>query len=206
MVQIKAVYHNRMLIGSVPVTGDAKKDRDAAFQFLKDKGLYREVTTVQAMYRQAMSFAHTALMLHDRLRASGHAQWTSPFVVNQAFAMEMLLKTLAAAHGVQLKGHNLAKLLAKQPADALKAIDAAITKLSGADAPKPESGALCLGELPPPGASRTLLENTLRALAEAFVKWRYFYETGAASRVNIPSAMFAATVLEQACIDSGVKG
>jgi hypothetical protein len=46
---------------------------------------------------------------------------------------------------------------------------------------------------------------TLRDLAEAFIKWRYSYETGRACRVNIPSALWAATVLDQACIDSGAN-
>lgn len=188
-VKEKPVYHDGKVVGTVPVTGDFERDRDVYFQFLKNKGLYREVTTLQAMYRQAMSFADVALSLNDEIQANPTktVRLVTPFVVNHVFAMEMLLKALAAAHSSKAaRHHNLAKLYAQLPAAARKAIDSAIAKR-------------------PPPAGYTL-ETVLRNLAESFVRWRYFFDMGgSACRFNIPSAMWAATVLEQACIDSGVK-
>lgn len=46
MAEMKDLFLNGVLVGRVPATGDVAKDAEIARQFLKDKGLYREVTVV----------------------------------------------------------------------------------------------------------------------------------------------------------------
>lgn len=184
----ESVYLDGKPVGTITVTGDFATDQAAGLQLIKDKGLYRKIPKEQAMFRQAAAFGQTAQMLYARLRAdSNQVLWAAPIVVNHVFAIEMLLKALATAHGATVaRHHNLAKHFSKLPAAAHAAIDAAMTKR-----PAPPSG--------------YTMETIMKNLAEAFTSWRYFFETGSAVRFNVASATWAASVLEQACIDSGVK-
>ena len=63
---LKTVYLNGIIVGEVPATGDRDKDLEAVRQLLKDKRLHEEVTKVQAMFRQALSFSTNAAHLHRR--------------------------------------------------------------------------------------------------------------------------------------------
>jgi hypothetical protein len=82
----KTVYLNGIVVGQVKATGEHEKDMRTALQFLKENGLHQETTPVQAMFRQALSFATTAAHLHktDFLKAPRNGFSIAPFVVNGA--------------------------------------------------------------------------------------------------------------------------
>ncbi len=120
----KTLYVNGIIVGEVVATGDFQKDLEVFRQFLRDKGLHKEVTKVQAMFRQALSFATTAAHLYERdlLKAPRNGLSVAPFVVNSAFSIELYLKTLHELQGKTARGHSLLDLydqLAETTRDAL---------------------------------------------------------------------------------------
>ncbi|MEO5935791.1 MAG: hypothetical protein ABIP81_01120 [Terriglobales bacterium] len=104
--QKKTFYVNGIIVGEMDATGDFQKDMEAFRQFLRDKGLHKEVTKVQAMFRQALSFATTAAHLYERdlIRAPRNMLSVAPFVVNSVFSIELYLRLFtsfkATLHGV----------------------------------------------------------------------------------------------------------
>lgn len=64
--QMKTVMLNGIAVGEVVSTGDMERDVEVTRQFLKDKGLYREITPFQAMLNQAVAFANTSALLYER--------------------------------------------------------------------------------------------------------------------------------------------
>jgi hypothetical protein len=105
----KEVWLNEKLVGEAPATGVVDRDAEAIIQFLKDKGLYKETSPVQRMFRQAMSFATTSAYLYKRdlIKVPKNGLSVAPFVVNGAFAIELYLKTLGRLHDVDMRGHDL---------------------------------------------------------------------------------------------------
>ncbi len=181
----KDLYLNGVLVGQVPRTGDRAADVLVARQYLKDKGLYREVTVAQAMFRQADSFSRVAALLYADLTRKPSSGFTiAPFVVNLTFSIELYLKTLGQIHGATLKGHDLSELFGELPAGGVAAVDAARLKVT------------------PPG-TRAMLESTLRELASVFLQWRYVYERQGGPEVKVQPAIWAANVLHVACTASG---
>jgi len=189
MVKMKIVYLNGVAVGEVAATGDNLKDVEIVRQFLQDKGLYKETTLIQAMFRQALSFATTASYLYNRdlTQTPKNGLSAAPFVVNSAFSIELYLKTLGQIHNTSLKGHELLKLLDSLPAEAHKAIEAVIP----ACVPK-----------------RRLEGNVdfryyISELNSTFVEWRYCYEVDQTSEVRIEPTIFVMEVLHEACRKSG---
>jgi hypothetical protein len=151
-----------------------------AQQFLKDRGLHREVTVVQAMFRQAVSFADTAAMLYADLQQQPSRGLTiAPFVVNLTFSIELYLKTLARAHGVELTGHELPSLLDGLPTTAVDAVEAAAKAAT------------------PAGTLQTV-RTSLDDLKGVFIQWRYVYERVHGAKVEIQSSIWVAQVLHAA--------
>ena len=122
------LYLNGIVVGEVAVTGDREKDIEAMRRFLKDKGLYKEITLVQAMFRQAVSFATTAAYLYecDLLKPPRNGFSMAPFVVNSALSIELYLKTLGQIHNKSLRGHELLTLFDSLPAEACQVVEATI--------------------------------------------------------------------------------
>jgi hypothetical protein len=184
--RMKTVLLNGIAVGEVVSTGDMQRDAEATRQLLKTKGLHKEVTAFQAMFNQAIAFANTSALLYERdLRRSPRKGVSiAPFVVNAAFSIELYLKALAEKHGVApLRGHELAKLLSKQPAAALAEIEQVIPKCA---------------------ANRALdaapnFKDYLEALNDAFVDWRYCYELERTRPVHIEPTIFVMEVLHEAC-------
>ena len=81
----KTIYLNGIIVGEVLATGDRDNDMEAMRQFLKDKGLHREVTKVQAMFR------HGAVLLNDRCSpaSNGLAQGTAQRVEHRAIRRQL---------------------------------------------------------------------------------------------------------------------
>lgn len=183
------LYLNGIVVGEVVVTGDHEKDMEAARQFLKDKGLYKEVTLVQAMFRQAVSFAITAAYLYKRdlLKLPRNGFSVAPFVVNSAFSIELYLKTLGQIHNKSLRGHELLILFDSLPDEACQAIEISIPacaqkrKLNG----------------------NISFRDYISELNNTFVEWRYCYEKDRTDEVRIEPIIFVMEVLHEVCRSSG---
>jgi len=185
------VYVNDMVVGEVEVTGDPQKDIPTIREFLKTKGMHREMTMAQAMFRQALSFCTTAKYLYDRdLR---NAPWkglsAAPFVVNSAFSIELYLKTLHHLRGSRTRGHSLL-VLYDSLSDETRDVVFSIAQQQG---PAYQVGV----------ASKGVFRSFVAELDTAFVDWRYCYETGQTNPVNIQRTILIIKVLHDACRQLG---
>jgi len=187
--KMKTLYLNGVVVGEVVATGDRKKDMEIAAQFLKDKGLFKEITLVQAMFRQAVSFCSTSAYLYERdlSEAPRNGFSVAPFVVNSAFSIELYLKTLGQIYDTTLKGHELLRIFDSLPREAHQAIDAAIS--------------VC--------KQKRKFDNDINfrqyisQLNNAFVEWRYCYEVSRTDEVQIEPTIFVMEVLHEACRSTG---
>jgi HEPN domain-containing protein len=192
--QTKTIYVNGIIVGEVPATGDYESDLQAMLQFIKDKGLHRETTKVQAMFRQALSFATTAAHLHrtDLLKAPRNGLSVNPFVVNSAFAIELYLKTLHELQGTHPgKEHHLLKLYN----DLTQATRDVVTKHA-------------LAEGKDYGAEVTTADQFREFVDEldnAFVDWRYCHESGRACKVTIQPTIVVMKAVHEACKELGAN-
>lgn len=181
----KAVLLNGIVVGEVMSTGNTGRDTEVIRQYLKDKGLHKELTLFQAMLNQAVAFANTSALLYERdLRRSPRRGVSAvPFVVNAAFSIELYLKALAQKHGVALRGHELVKLHKALPKKALVEIE----------------------EVTPRCAHKRALVETpnfsayLQSLNNTFIEWRYSYELEKTGVVHIEPTIFVMEVLHEAC-------
>jgi hypothetical protein len=181
----KTILLNGVAVGEVMSTGDMEQDAESVRQFLKGKGLHKEVTQFQAVLNQALAFANTSAYLYERdLRRPPRKGFSAaPFVVNASFSIELYLKALAQKHGVALRGHELTKLHKALPKRALEEIEAV----------KPRCASnRNLGEAPQ-------FTAYLKELNNAFVQWRYSYELEKTGAVRIEPTIFVMEVLHEAC-------
>lgn len=182
---LKTVLLNGIAVGQVESLGDAERDVETVRQFLKSKGLHKEVSLFQAIFNQALAFANTSAYLYERdLRCSPRSGVSVvPFVVNVAFSIELYLKALAQNHGVSLRGHELVKLHKALPTKALEKIEAITARCAANRA---------LGE--PPRFAAYLVD-----LNSTFVEWRYSYEVERTGALHIEPTIFVMEVLHEAC-------
>ena len=181
----KTILLNGIVIGDVMSTGDVEHDAKTVRDFLKAKGLHKEVPLFQGMFNQAVAFANTSALLYERdLRRSPRKGVSGvPFLVNAAFSIELYLKALAQKHGVALRGHELVKLFNALPAEALSEIQAVTPRCAANRA---------LGEEPD-------LPTYLKNLNNTFVDWRYCYELERTGPVHIEPTIFVMEVLHESC-------
>lgn len=186
----KTVLLNGIVVGEVLSIGDTEHDVEAVRQFLKSKGLHKEVSLFQAIFNQAFAFANTSAYLYERdLRCSPRKGVSvAPFVVNATFSIELYLKALAQKHGVSLRGHELVKLYKALPSIALAEIESVTPRCAANRS---------LGEPPDFLAYLTDLNNT-------FIEWRYSYEVERTGTVHIEPTIFVMEVLHEACRHSPV--
>lgn len=182
---------NGVIVGEAPATGDRDRDIEVMRQYLKDKGLHKEVTKVQAMFRQALSFSTTAAHLHrqDLLEAPRNGLSLAPFVVNSAFAIELYLKTLHEIGGISIRGHELLELYDKL-SDTTRdvVIKHALEHASGY------------------GVMLTTAHQFRSFIAElntTFVEWRYCYESGKTGTVTIQPTIVVMKAVDAACRELG---
>ena len=176
---------NGIVVGEIEHTGDPKTDADVAMRFLKDNGLYKEISPLKTLFRQALSFNTTAVYLNSRgmTRSPWDGYLVAPFVVNSAFSIELYLKALGQAHGETMRGHDLIELLDKLPAAAHQAIDDVLP--------------MCIAERGPAGAVD--FRTCVGELKNAFVDWRYLHEKTHTDVIHIDRVIFAMKVVDEAC-------
>lgn len=181
----KSILLNGIIVGKVESTGDIETDTKTIRQFLREKGLHKEVSIFQGMFNQAVAFANTSALLFEQdLRRSPRKGVSAvPFVVNAAFSIELYLKALAQKHGASLRGHELIKLHAALPDKAVSEVQSVMQQCA-------ENRTL--GEEPDFSAYLKNLNNT-------FVEWRYSYELEKTGPVYIEPTIFVMEVLHEAC-------
>jgi len=185
----KTLYLNGIAVGTVPATGDHIRDMEVARAFFAERGIIHEPTLVQAMFRQAVSFATTSSYLYDRDLKSAPRNGFSvaPFVVNSALSLELYLKTLAQMHsGPAAHRHKLVKLFDALPAQARETIKASVAKWGDRHV-----------------ADVAGVRSVLSDLNNAFVEWRYCYELERTNAVRIGATITAMKVLHEVCTESG---
>jgi hypothetical protein len=187
----KTIYVNGIVVGDVEVTGDVHRDIELIRGYLKAKGLHREVTTAQAMFRQALSFCTTAAHLYEKdLREPPRNGLSAvPFVVNSAFSIELYLKTLHHLGGSTARGHSLLALydaLSDECRDRVVRI-------------AQQQGPGYTVEVP----SADTFRGFVAELDSAFVDWRYCYETGQANQTNIQPTIVVMKAFDEACRQLG---
>ena len=183
------LYLNGIAVGEFEATGERETDMRTALQILKDKGLHREVTPIQAMFRQALSFATTAAYLHktDLIKAPRNGLSIVPFVVNSTFSIELYLKTLGQIHNKPMKGHHLLELFDLLPNEAHQGIQAVLPDCRQGWGPREVVD----------------LRTCISELNNAFVEWRYCYETNRTNEIRFDRMIFVMKVLDEACRASG---
>jgi len=187
----KTLYFDGVIVGEVEATGDIQKDMELARDFLKSKGLHKEVTITQAMFRQALSFSTTAAYIHKRdlLKFPANGLSVVPFVVNSAFSIELDLKTLLNLHGVAAREHSLLNLYDALPEKARCAVF---------DAAKRHAH-----EYQVKLSTQEEFRAFVAELANAFVEWRYCYEKGHAGIINIWPTILVMKAAHEACKQLG---
>lgn len=186
----KKLYANGVFVCEYESTGDNLKDMELCQNILAQRGIHKEITPIQAMFRQAVSFSQVAAGLYRDINASPqNGLFAAPFVVNSVFSIELYLKTLAAIHGRKLENsHELTKLFDVLPEaahTAMKSVEPSIREKWGV--PSNADYRQCLADL-----------------NNAFVEWRYLHERDNTPEVRIAHMIFVMEVLHEACRKSGM--
>lgn len=185
MSETRDFYLDGVLVGRAESSGDDALDRERMIRLLKEKGLYKETTTIQAIFRQAISFATVSSDLYRRDLAKVPAKMLSvaPFVVNAAFAIELYIKTLGEIYATSLRGHDLLILFDALPAEAHSAL------LGHFSSARWQANISTLEDY----------REAIEQMRNAFVEWRYLHEKMMAGEIRFPSMIFVMEVLHATC-------
>jgi hypothetical protein len=189
MFRQKKIYVEGKFVGEVQIPESADEDEEIALTraFLQQKGLHKEISTLQMMFRQAVAFATTAADIHKRDFTSTPARTgltIAPFVVNAAFAVELYLKTIGVVRDQALRGHDLLTLFDALGADAKASIGDHFSKC------KHQCGIDSIEGF------RVALDE----LRNAFVEWRYLYEQPERRlKITFAPLIFVLEVLHETC-------
>ncbi len=183
--KIKTIFLNGKAVGEYESSGNPETDIQIVQTYLKDKELWKESSVVDSMYQQANSFAATAKDLYERdLRTTPiKSMWSiTPFIVNAAFGAEMYLKTMHKIGEKDVRGHDLLDLY-----NSLLDEQKAIIQRSAQDIRrnyKLEDG--------------VDIVSCISDLRQAFVEWRYFYQSENLKGTEFQSVRFTMHVLHEA--------
>jgi hypothetical protein len=183
----RTLYLNNVIVGEIEQTGDVQKDIETGRAFLKSKGLWKQITVPQAMFRHAKSFANTASDLQRALlQTPANCLIIAPFVVNSALSIELYLKTMLTLSGSKVVHiHSLLDLYDKLPSDT----KAAMLSAAKQAAKKYEVHVTQLSDL----------RNFIAALDKGFVEWRYAYEKGSTPVFHIWEAILVMHAAHETC-------
>ena len=188
---MKTVMCDNKPVGYVNDVEDPKEAARLAQELLKSKGLWREISKPEAIYRQAQSFANASAHVYERDLKSlpRDPLEISPFIVNAAFSAEMYLKCLQEIHGDVTESHVLTALFKSLPNKVKDRINK--TTKNFEKKYKVEQG--------------VLFKDHLKNINSAFVNWRYIYEKET-EHVDIQQTIFVLQVLhETAAVELGIK-
>ena len=185
MTTTKKLYCDGVYVCDYESNDDLDDDQMAVIQILKQRGLHKEVTLEQSIFRQAVSFGTTAAYLWERdlNRVPRQGISIAPFVVNATFALELYLKSISLLHGSKIHGHDLVDLF-----DSLKA-----------DARQSLASAFQFAKWPCDVKDLDQYRAALLKIRKAFVEWRYLHEGNPSSPIDFPSLIFMMEVAHEAC-------
>ena len=105
----KEILLNGVAVGEYESTGEIRKDIKIVQKYLKENGLWKDVSIVDSMFGQAQSFAQTAneLYVNKICKKPRQPSAFSPFVVNAAFSIEVYLKAIHMLYGQRKSGHSI---------------------------------------------------------------------------------------------------
>ena len=176
---------NGIIVGSYDATDDNEKDMEAVREFLKEKGLHKEVTKNDAMYGQANAFAEVASGLYKRDLKNPPFKGSSvpTFVVNASFSIELYLKTIHDVYGNKIRGHHLSIIFKEMPKKGKEYFLSAANDIRSLYKLKEESD----------------IDTCVELLNKAFEQWRYLYEY---ERIDteIQSIRYTMHVAHEACV------
>lgn len=181
----KKILLNGIVVGEYEATGNVDEDIVGVRTFLKNRGLWKELSSNDAMFAQANSFAEIANSVYSKdLKHSPYkGSAVAPFVVNACFAIEIYLKTILETQGQSSKEHNLDKLFGELDGDSTRIVEVAAQDV------RPRY------TLP----EKSTFRSGLSELSSAFVQWRYLYEHERLS-TELQSIRFTMhTLFEAAC-------
>ena len=180
----KEILLNGIPIGSHEPTGDFEKDMEEVREFIKSKGLHKEVTRNDSMFGQANCFAEVAINLYKtNLRNSPlNGGSISPFVVNATFSIELYLKTIHNYFGNTIKGHHLLSIYKGMPKKGKEIFMAAAKDVYPIYSHEPNSD----------------IFTSMESASKAFEEWRYMFEHPRLS-IELQSIRYLMHVAYEAC-------
>ncbi len=182
---MRTIFYNDKPVGYVEKVDDPKKETKLAQALLKSKGLWRETTKPESIYRQAESFSHVALRIYktDLATHPRNPLGIVPFVVNAAFSAEMYLKCLQSIYGEVTQSHILTvlfKALDNRTKDKINKTSKQLRVNYDVD-------------------QKMLFRAHLKGINDAFVDWRYIYEKDA-DYIDIQQTIFVLHVLHETSV------
>lgn len=186
---MKRIMVNGDCVGEIPDRGDHRQNAEAARIFLESIGRgLPEITREQAMLRQAQSFLRAANEIHARdMRGQQRNELGFvPCVVNQSFAIELYLKTLAFVRDrEELKGHKLFDELWLNLSDDARGLVEAECRLLNErhNLERPFD-----------------LPTALKQMNSAFVDWRYAFEENSIAGFPLQDASMVGAALDAVCV------
>jgi hypothetical protein len=186
---MRKVRFDGILVGEFEASGDPNIDLERMRAVLRAKGLEPRLTQTQAMFSQAAVFYETAAVAWERVKANPRRRYGGvPFVVNGAFAIELYLKTLFHLAERSERGHELLKLYDALPDETRAHVVAVAQRLATPRIKVPDGAAFRAFLVP---------------VNDAFVEWRYLYETGETEMVHPLDVIFVLWVLHETCKELG---
>lgn len=185
---MRQIIVNGDYIGEIPDLFDDCRNAEAARAYLASVGrALPEISQEQSMLRQARSFLRAANEIHARdMRGDDKNELGFvPCIVNQSFAIEIYLKTLAFVHDrTELRGHRLFdQLWLNLSVAAKELVEAECGRIN-------ERGKL---ERP------VVVSTALQQMNAAFVDWRYAFEEGAIAGFPLQDASVVGAALDTVC-------
>ena len=183
---MRAVLSDNKFVGYVEYAKDPIENARRVKELLVEKGLHKDISIADSMFRQATSFANAANYIYrnDLAKLPRNPLGISPFIVNAAFSAEMYLKCLQQNASAPKQTHALTSLHKQLPNKVKDKINKLKKQLESQYEIK----------------KGILFKEHLKNINNAFVHWRYIYEKEV-EHVNIPKIIFVLDVLHQAAVE-----
>lgn len=183
----KEVFVNGELVFHYESTGNTDQDIQGIRARLDELGLsIKHQPEWMQIRQQALYFQDTCTYLwrYEANRQKSERPFTMiPYIVNSAFCIELYLKALSLKHGKRQHGHELAKLYAALPASAVADVDASLAEALSI---------VPLGKSPE-------IAVLMQELNNAFLKWRYAFESERLGMVGLLELRFLRLLMFLAC-------
>ncbi|MEN0679083.1 hypothetical protein [Plesiomonas shigelloides] len=177
----KQVIFQGKVIGTIPDCESFEESAALVDELITKKGLHNDLSKEKAIFNQAVSFGKVVMNIYHSGLSS--KPWDlliiPPFVVNSAFCVEMYLKCLLEMNGEMKSVHSLILLFDRLPQKVKLLIN--------------EKMAEMVSEFP--FGSNGDFRQRLSVISNAFVNWRYIYESESGT-INVQDVILIMRVLD----------